>query len=447
MMSLRFLPLFILYFISFLSNAIVAKEDKNNAEAIRSTKRNTLNLNVHDNRRPRDDHVIDNAKQDEAVRNMVKWSIEQGGYIHPYVEIRRWDPSDPSSYFGAFVNGPVKKDELLIKIPGSIEIQIDDFFRMGKLPYSDVVCELAWTLKREYELGEDSKFAPYIEYIKTQSKYQIPAMWTDVGKSLITKVQGDLSMMDFDLEDTPGEHMHNWIYEYFGGELCLLDADNEEEMEEWYVAMATQRGYDYCLIPIYDMLNHSNERVNSITRPSIYNRDGFGVYALEDLNAGDEILYSYYDCPDCKGCPTCGTSLEYWGTPEMIRDFGFVEPYPHRFYYDDMGPVYLRVDEHPDGLEISNEGGEWPEIEWIESQIARLKPMFERDIYPLRNVLPSHELETIVNYHGSLLDFFTAYQEVDAADSKDENHGESDTGRDEDLSDGGEGDAPHCRSR
>ena len=164
------------------------------------------------------------------------------------------------------------------------------------------------------------------------------------------------------------------------------------------------------------MLNHHNGLVNSITRPSIYDKDGFGVYALKDLNAGEELLYSYHGCPDCKGCPTCGTSLEYWGTPEMIRDFGFVEPYPQRFYYDDMGPVYLKIDEHPNGFEITNEGGEWPEIEWIESEILRLEHLYEQDIHPLRNVLPLHELETIVNYHASLLHLFTAYYEAHVAE-------------------------------
>mmetsp|Transcript_28166 Transcript_28166/g.68563 ORF Transcript_28166/g.68563 Transcript_28166/m.68563 type:complete len:307 (+) Transcript_28166:486-1406(+) len=263
-------------------------------------------------------------------------------------------------------------------------------------------------------------------------------MWTDVGKYLITKVQGDLSMMDFDTEDISGEHMHDWIDDYFGGDYCLLDTDTGEEMEEWYIAIATQRGYDFCLIPLYDMLNHHNGLVNSVTRPSIYDKDGFGVYALKDLNAGEELLYSYHNCPDCKSCPTCETSLDYWGTPEMVRDFGFVEPYPQRFYYKDMGPVYLKIDEHPDGFHISNEGGVWPEIEWIQSQIVRMESMYEQDIYPLRNVLPLHELETIVNYHESLMHLFTAYYDAHVAenyapdDSEDEDEDEDDEDEDED---------------
>jgi hypothetical protein len=240
---LTFRSLIALYLISLLPDTVAVKEDKTNAKK-RFSKGKTQNLNLHS-----DDHVIDYAKQDEAVLNLVKWSIEQGGFIHPNVEIRRWDSSDPSSYFGAFVNGSVEKDELLFQIPGSIKIQTSDFFQSDELPYVDTVCELARTLKSEYKLGDNSAYAPYIEYIKTQSKHQIPAMWTDVGKYLITKVQGDLPMLDLDTEGTSGEHMHNWIDEYFGGDFCLVDPETGEEMEEWYVAMAIQRGFDYFLIP------------------------------------------------------------------------------------------------------------------------------------------------------------------------------------------------------
>lgn len=231
------------HFIFLFSNAQARNGDSNDTKITIVEKEASIR-NLHG-----DAHEIDYAKQDEAVRNLLKWSIEQGGYMHPHVKIRRSDPSDPTSYFGAFVSGPVNKDELLLKIPGSTKIQIDDFFRTGRFSYSEVICELAWTLEREYNLDKDSKYAPYIEYLHTQSKHQIPAMWTDEGKNLITKVQGDLSMVNFDTMPVPGEHMHDWIDDYFGGELCLVDDETWEELDEWFVAIATQRGFDFCLIP------------------------------------------------------------------------------------------------------------------------------------------------------------------------------------------------------
>lgn len=180
------------------------------------------------------------------------------------------------------------------------------------------------------------------------------------------------------------------------------------------------------------MINHHNGFVTSITRPSIYDEDGFGVYALQDLDVGDEVLYSYHDCPDCKVCPDCETSLDYWGTPEMLRDFGFVEPYPQRFYYQDMGPVYLEIKQEEGGYSIKNVGGKWPDIHWVESQIERLGTIFDDDIYPLRNSMPLHELETIANYHESLLHLFTAYYEAHTAEIVGKNEDESDDSESED---------------
>jgi hypothetical protein len=65
----------------------------------------------------------------------------KGGYIHPKVEIRRWDPNDPTSYFGVFANAPIQNDELLIKIPAEITLQLAK--ETKNWDYEEVVCELA----------------------------------------------------------------------------------------------------------------------------------------------------------------------------------------------------------------------------------------------------------------------------------------------------------------
>lgn len=175
------------------------------------------------------------------------------------------------------------------------------------------------------------------------------------------------------------------------------------------------------------MLNHHNGLVNTINDPSIYDKDGFDVYALNALDTGDELFLTYHDCPDCRPCPTCGSSLDYWGTPEMIRDFGFVEPYPQRFYYKDIGPVYFKIDKNPDSsFSISTKGGELPKMEWIESQIARLQDLYQQDIAPLSDMLPSHELTTIVNYHASLLHLFITVKSQNHVEGMHEEHDSED---------------------
>lgn len=384
--------------------------------------------------------TIDYAKQDEAVEDLVEWTIEKGGYFHPNVEIRRWDASDPTSYFGAFLNGSVKKDELLITIPGGIKIQLHDDYRTNST-YDDVICVLAWELQDEYKdyiEGEDgeSDFEPYLYYLDQQSEHQIPAMWSEEGKKLLEKVQGKYYPRDFEADPAPGSHLHDWIQQKYGW--CL--EWEGEELDEWFLAVVLQRGYDYALIPIYDMLNHNNGDVNTITKPTIFDKNSFGVYALRDMKAGEELLYSYYDCPDCRKCRACeeypGTpqckqcesTLTYWGTSEMLRDFGFVEPYPHRYYF--WNPIDEKTmlsqgiivdkDEENGSYAITCFDGRCPSYELIEPLAKNLEPMFESDILPLKDTLPPLEYFTIQRYHETLLNDFQEFLKAVKAANEDD---------------------------
>lgn len=171
------------------------------------------------------------------------------------------------------------------------------------------------------------------------------------GQELLLKVQGDISMYDFMPEPVHGSHMVNWMDEYFG-DSCLSEED-DEALDRHFMALVVQRGFDEALIPIYDMVNHNRGKVNTVTRPSVTSEDGFGMYATRDILAGEELFFAYHDCKfslfilqfEKKNnhnhtsniffplvAPDSGTVPEYWGTPEILRDFGFVEPYPHRFH-------------------------------------------------------------------------------------------------------------------
>ena len=96
------------------------------------------------------------------------------------------------------------------------------------------------------------------------------------------------------------------------------------------------------MIPIYDLVNHHNGDVN--TENTSIHSDALRVRTNRKVKAGEEILATYDKCRDCQGVH------EYWGTPEILRDFGFVEPYPHRFHFHETG-VSIEIDraEHEDG--------------------------------------------------------------------------------------------------
>jgi hypothetical protein len=333
----------------------------------------------------------------QHVQNLMEWMQSKGGYINPKVEIRRWDPTDLTSYFGVFTNAPIQNDELLIKIPAEITIHLAE--ETQDWDYQQVVCELAWTFKEEFELGNESDYAPYINYLKSQPKGQIPAMWSRAGQHLLMRVQGDLNTNGVETY-TDGNEMTSWLEEWFEND-CMLRVQHQDEegsLNPYFLALATQRGYDYAMLPIYDMINHHNgNKINTITRPSIFHSNGFGVYAIRDLKAGEELFYSYHGCPDC------GNSLSYWGTPEMLRDFGFVESYPRRFHLKGNFTIFIDQDEDTPGeFKASCRDNRCPGRKFAQHQIERLDMVYKHEFVPSKDFIPSFEYYMITEYHSAL---------------------------------------------
>ena len=84
------------------------------------------------------------------------------------------------------------------------------------------------------------------------------------------------------------------------------------------------------------MVNHDNGQINTENTP-ISSESGIKVWASKPIKAGEEIFASYDRCLDCQDV------ANYWGTPEILRDFGFVERYPRRFVAYDEG-IWFEVE-------------------------------------------------------------------------------------------------------
>jgi hypothetical protein len=126
------------------------------------------------------------------------------------------------------------------------------------------------------------------------------------------------------------------------------------------------------------MLNHHNgNKIYSMTRPSIFQRKCFGVYAIGDLKAGEELFYSYHGCSDR------GNSLSFWGTPEMLRDFGFVESYPHRFHLKGNFTIFIDQDEDTPGkFKASCRDNRCSGKQFAQHQIERLDKVNKHEVVP-----------------------------------------------------------------
>jgi hypothetical protein len=113
---------------------------------------------------------------------------------------------------------------------------------------------------------------------------------------------------------------------------------------------------------------------------SIFGEKGLHVWASRAIEAGEEIFASYDNCKDCDATPVV------WGTPEILREFGFVEAYPHKFYFretetmfhyvhqimnkEDWGKHHLEVEWHHGDKRPKYEG-----ITWMKEEYQRLQDL------------------------------------------------------------------------
>ena len=106
------------------------------------------------------------------------------------------------------------------------------------------------------------------------------------------------------------------------------------------------RGDDDTLTPVYDMYNHRNGEKWLNTSPKMVEEKRHEMYASQDIEKGEEIYLSYNQCLDCYN-----RHYDY-GTPEIFRDYGFVEQYPQRWIFP-REEIAFDIDEHENGkLEI-----------------------------------------------------------------------------------------------
>mmetsp|Transcript_2483 Transcript_2483/g.3696 ORF Transcript_2483/g.3696 Transcript_2483/m.3696 type:complete len:401 (+) Transcript_2483:85-1287(+) len=300
-------------------------------------------------------HSIDDSST--LVSELVNWVQSEEGFVNDKIQIRRVDPADPNSYFGVFANADIDAHEVLMEIPQSCYIEIFDVAKDeyvvqdsaedSMAAYHSNICNLSHRLMEEMELGNGSEYAPYIAYLKAQKPGQLPVSWSQSGKDLLRQVL------------RPGHDGVDWIDMYFlqnnstnQKDACITNDPFEINMLE----LTVQRSYDAALIPIWDMLNHHNGHYNAEQITSIYDEVGTIVHASKAIFSGEEILASYDKCFDC------GDDAMEQGTPEILKNFGFVEGYPHRW-------VFNGDDGKFDGLEdlwfeVHSDGTDERWIEW-----------------------------------------------------------------------------------
>lgn len=332
-------------------------------------------------------HGIDKAEAATTAdhgRNLIEWLRSHGGYFNPKLEIRRADPNDPESHYGMFTNEDLDQDELLVRIPDECKLT-------SEMENPDWVCTTTRNLHREMLLGDESKYAPFVNYLKDQPQGQLPSAWSKESLDLLFKVTGGELYDDSQIIPPSGPAgwlVDEWVKECNGG---------DDPYEQHVFLLVIQRGWDDIMLPIFDMINHRNGHWFNTKSNSVRdNGVDIEIKAKRPIKNGEEIYSSYNECEDCGGRATG------YGTPEILRDYGFVEMYPQKWIFHDQSIGFF-LDEGRNGeLQLKwLDDDEIPgddQMDFFEDQVFRLSGLLETDLSENNGNVPQNEFDMIVKF-------------------------------------------------
>eukprot|EP00978_Attheya_sp_CCMP212_P009976 scaffold23904_cov62-Attheya_sp.AAC.3 len=274
----------------------------------------TPNINQADNDR------MEHTQQQHS--ELIEWiRSHPGGFVNDKLEIRRADIKNPSSGSGMFVSGAIKKGELLYSVPWDLIIKPDDYdgddeYYGDSRNKPELSCETVYSLIDELNLGDKSKFGPYLKYFHDFKTNYLIEHWSETGTDLINYIAG------YDMKED-SSFLRYW-YEMCDG--------SDDLLHEKAVLYVTTRAEDFFLIPLFDLANHRNGHINhahinkKIEIVGGISADGI---ATRDIAAGEEIVHSYYLHDEVL------TDEDYIGcTTTLLSTFGFVEPMPQRWIFE-----------------------------------------------------------------------------------------------------------------
>ena len=335
-------------------------------------------INVVDAKKAVSNEAVDltsdhSTKEAEPMAiQLVKWldSLPKGMF-NAKQEVRQAnESSEKDAFYGIFAKEFISKGEVLAEIPWDVIItdeESDPSLSEGDLDgvlKCGTVRNLAKEMKQVETLGkyvEDaataSKYGPYIQYLMDQDHTILPSAWTDSGKLMLNDVLGGQH------QSLPPAYMSTWLTEDFY-EDC--NGDPEDEIAAKAAMLVVMRADDDLLVPVYDMYNHRNGKYYN-TNMIINRGKGYKIVAKQDIHPGDQIYNSY------NMCAQCGGRRDGYGTPEIFRDYGFIENFPQRWNFEEQEFLVDLFKNDKTG-EISVRWGKKPtEPEDIEETMGEIK--------------------------------------------------------------------------
>ena len=200
---------------------------------------------------------------------------------------------------GMIAAAPIPADTILIHTPRSLVLSSAEGGQCGSIA----------AIADELQLGDQSWWHSYFAF-DTSAGERIPSQWdrsTGPGGA-IAELQG--------LPPSGSTHRHvDWYRS-----ACKKKGAEMTEVDWRALMLYLSRAADVGLVPMYDLMNHDNGRINTVIL-----RDGSGglsVSALTDIDEGEPIYTTYSRSGDRS-------------TSDVWDSYGFVEEYPQLWRWKD----------------------------------------------------------------------------------------------------------------
>lgn len=360
---------------------------------------------------PTDEHGDYNAA------DIIEWiRSKPDGIIHESLRVGRENPGDPNSINGLFVKTDAKaieKGETIANIPWDCTINPGKKYRFHK--YES--CKNIYQLAEELRLGEESTKAPYVRYLSSLPRGTMLGEWNEAAKDLLSVVLGHDQLPPYE-ESWKFDFEIDWVQECEGHE------DDEYERAAYHLTHS--RDEDTLMVPIYDMMNHSNDpkKLNTLSYKPKEAGDIFRVVASRRIEPGEQVYNSYNRCNKCSidlfgvDPDECETFSGY-RTSEILSYFGFVEDFPQSWVFDssedENTPSLFDTCmlKNPETGEIDVYWGEGEaddhDIEWAAAQLKRLRKLLKKKdkweeelVGDGEDKVGRYQWDTIWRYHGAL---------------------------------------------
>jgi len=289
----------------------------------------------------RDNTKVEFYEDDNDIlsTNLIQWLRDNGAYINEKLVVK-----NDGSYRGVFATQDMEVGERVCSIPSHLIIQPTE--ELMKREDVGICTDCLTTKSVMNELSSDDR-TPYGEYLAAQTSGYLPLFWSDSGKELLSTMlkstrkerltesrATDYNLLDYD--ELPPHGVRDMIDE------LKTDCNADDELlitdPKYLLAdmLVTSRAdYDY-MIPFYDMFNYDNGKFNIKHDENPHKDDNkreltisqLGFTVSKPIKAGEELFNTY------NHCSVCGDRLDWFGTPEMWLQYGFVESFPQRWLFD-----------------------------------------------------------------------------------------------------------------